>query len=197
VAATPQLDSALVTAAEAITESRVALYRGEWLLSARRALDSAKDQNFSDEGPHVAAMAAVAGGLPDELAVAIAALDARHRKGRMVEAAFLAAQGGQAARSGRLDEARAGFRRALGLFREGGDLLSEATVGLNWGLLAGGRDPEAAAAEQAAEAFFSERGAAPMLADYRAAFVPLADGPVVTPGGSPTPDSSRSRVPSA
>ncbi|MBA3688721.1 MAG: AAA family ATPase [Chloroflexi bacterium] len=174
-AAVPRLDSVLVTASEAMTDSRVALYRGEWLRSARRGLDGAQDQNFSDEGPHVAAMAAVAGGLPEELAVAITALDARQRRGRMVEAAFVAAQAGQVARSGRLDGARAGFRRALGLFHEGGDVLSEALVGLNWGLLARGHDPEAAAAEKAAEAFFTERGAAPMLADYRAAFVPLAD----------------------
>jgi hypothetical protein len=103
----------------------------------------------------------------------------------MVEAAFAAAEAGQLARLGRIDEARAGFRRAVGLFHEGGDLLSEATIGLNWGLLAGGRDPEAAAAEKAAEAFFTERGAAPMLADYRAAFVPVAGAGAAAPAPSP------------
>ena len=79
----------------------------------------------------------------------------------------------------------AGFRRALGLFHEGGDLLSEATIALNWGLLAGGRDPEAAAAEKAAGAFFTERGADRMIAAYRAAFVPVADGHTAAPAPSP------------
>ena len=172
--AAQQLDSLLVTATEAMTESQVALYRGEWARSARRGLDAAQEQNFQDDGPRSTSFAAVAGGLSDELAAAITTLGANKHKGRIVEASFASAEAGRLARSGRLDEARAGFRRALGLFHEAGDLLSEATIGLNWGLLAGGRDPEAAAAEKAAEAFFTERGAAPMLADYRAAFVPLA-----------------------
>jgi class 3 adenylate cyclase/tetratricopeptide (TPR) repeat protein len=186
--AAPQLDSLLVTAAEAMTESRVALYRGEWARAARRALDAAQEQNFGEDGPQSASFAAVAGGLPDELAAAISILRPNQGKGRMVDASLAAAEAGQAARAGRLDEARAGFRRALDLFHEGGDLLSEAITGLNWGLLAGGRDPEAAAAEKAAEAFFTERGAAPMLADYRAAFVPvagtLADAPASSGAGT-------------
>ena len=138
----------------------------------------------------------MAGALPDELASAVTTLGTNPGKGRLVEASFVAAEAGQLARSGRLDDARAGFRRALGLFHEGGDLLSEATVGLNWGLLAGGRDPEAAAAEKAAEAFFTERGAAPMLADYRAAFVPVvADN--VPPASALEREEARTRVPSA
>jgi len=184
-AAAPQLDSVLVTASQAMTESWVALYRGEWARSARRGLDAAQEQNFVDDGPRSASFAAVAGGLPDELAATITALGANQHKGRMVAAAFTAAEAGQAARSGRIDEARAGFRRALGLFHEGGDLLSEATIALNWGLLAGGRDPEAAAAEKAAGAFFTERGADRMIAAYRAAFVPVADGHTAAPAPSP------------
>ncbi|MEX2135622.1 MAG: adenylate/guanylate cyclase domain-containing protein [Chloroflexota bacterium] len=191
--AAQQLDSLLVTSSEAMTESRVAFFRGDWVRSARRGLDAGRDQNFSHDGPHFASLAAMAGALPGELAAAITALDDFARGGRIAAASFAAAEAGQAARSGRLDEARAGFRRALGLFREGGDLLSEALTGLIWGLLAGGRDAEAAAAEKAAEAFFTERGAAPMLADLHAAFVPLSDEAAVTA----TPASSRSRVPSA
>jgi class 3 adenylate cyclase/tetratricopeptide (TPR) repeat protein len=183
-AAAQQLDSLLVTASEAMAESQVALYRGEWARAARRGLDAAQEQNFGDDGARTASFAAVAGALPDELATAITALGANQQKGRLVEASFTAAEAGQLARSGRLAEARAGFRRALGLFHEGGDLLSEATMGLNWGLLAGGRDPEAAAAEKAAEAFFTERGAAPMLADYRAAFVPVDGGRSAAPAPS-------------
>jgi class 3 adenylate cyclase/tetratricopeptide (TPR) repeat protein len=193
-AAAQQLDSLLVTAQIALAEATIALYRGEWARSARCGLDAGREQNFGAVGPYFGALAAVAGGLPDELSAAITALGVAQPPGRMVVASLAAAEAGQAARSGRLDEARAGFRRSLSLFHEGGDLLNEATVGLTWGLLAGGRDPEAATAQQAAEAFFTERGADSMLADYRSAFVPLATQPSAA---TPTPDSSRTRVPSA
>lgn len=96
------------------------------------------------------------------------------------------------ARTGRLEDARAGFREALGIYRDGGDRLNEALTGLTWGLLAAERDPEAAAAEAAAAAFFTERGAAKMLADYRAAFVPLG---AEAAAAAPRSERTSSKVP--
>ena len=171
--AATQLDSLMVTAAEALTQSNIALMRGDWPLSAQRGLVAARDQNFVDSGALLAAMAAISGGLLEELDAAVTALRDAPRQGRIVTASLSVAEAGQTARGGRLDEARAGFRQAMSLFREGGDLLHEALTGLIWGLLANGRDAEAAAAEAAAEAFFTERDATRMLADFRAAFVPL------------------------
>src|SRR6185503_6592958 len=183
-AAEQLLDSGMVTASDAVSKAQVLLLRGEWTEAARLALEAAQDQNFSMEGPLIASQAATAGGLSEDLVAAITAFADSGRRGRVWEGSLAAAEAGQAARAGRLDEARAGFRRALGLFRDSGDLLNEAITGLIWGLMAGSRDPEAAAAEKAGEAFFTERGAAATVADFRAAFVPLAEA---APVGAPAP----------
>ena len=192
-AAAPQLDSQLVTASEVLTRAYCCLYRGEWARSAEGGLVAGKDQNFAEDGPRVASLAAIAGSLGPELAAAITALAESPRQGRLQAAALVAAKAGQVARSGRLEDARAGFREALGAYRDGGDLLDEALAGLTWGLLAGGRDPEAAAAEAAAEAFFNERGAAKMLADYRTAFVPV--GAEAGAAATPRAERTSSKVP--
>ena len=87
-------------------------------------------------------------------------------------AAIAGSEGAQAARQGRWDEARALYRRALELRERTGELLGVALCGLEWGALAGDRDPEAAAAAAAGQAFFAERDALITVDRYRAAFVP-------------------------
>ena len=190
-AAEQLLDSGMVTASDAVSKAQVLLLRGEWTEAARLALEAAQDQNFSMEGPLIASQAATAGGLSEDLVAAITAFADSGRRGRVWEGSLAAAEAGQASRAGRLDEARAAFRRALGLFRDSGDLLNEAITGLIWGLMAGSRDPEAAAAEKAGEAFFTERGAAATVADFRAAFVPVADA---APVGAPAPSGMATEV---
>ncbi len=189
-----QLDSQIVTASGSLQNGFLAYLAGDWPAAARQALESASDPNFQTEGPDVAAAAAVAGNLGDALAEAIRLLRDRQTGGRLTTAILTAAEAGQAARAGRWDEARVGYRRALEARHDIGDLLGEALGGLAWGMLAGDRDPEAAAAGAAAEQFFTERGGAATVATYRAAFVPVQ---AVTP---PEPNrsgaSSRSAVPS-
>jgi hypothetical protein len=177
------LDSRMVTAATAATEAACAFYAAEWQTAARRGLDAGTDSNYAVEGPNIAADAAVAGDLAEELDQAVRMLRGAQSHGQMTLAALAAAEAGQAAREGRWDEARAGYRRALEVKHAAGDLLGEARTGLAWGMLAGDRDPEAAAAGTAAEQFFTERGGAAMVAAYRAAFVPVqeASAPAVRP----------------
>jgi hypothetical protein len=86
--------------------------------------------------------------------------------------ALAAAEGGLAARNGRLDEARGPYRRSLDGLRHISYRLEEAITGLEWGMLAGHVDPDAAAAATAGEAFFVERDAGISVERYRAAFVP-------------------------
>jgi hypothetical protein len=117
----------------------------------------------------------VAGDLPDELAQALDMLRAAKYQGRVTASSIAAAEAGQAARAGRWEEARVGYRRAQELQRQVGDLVGEAMAGLAWGMLAGDRDPEAASAGAAAEAFFTERGAGALVSTYRAAFVPMKE----------------------
>ncbi len=168
-----QLDSQMATAAGLMGEAVIASCGGDWEVAARLALEAGKNSNFGHEGPDLAAFAAVAGNLTAELAQAIATLRAWPSPGRLVAAHLAAAEAGQAARDGRWDEARAAYRTALELLRHGSDLLGEARAGLAWGMLAGDRDPEAAAAGAAAEQFFADRGASAVVAAYRAAFVPV------------------------
>jgi len=189
-----QLDSQIVTAGGRFQEAFLAYFAGDWPAAARQALESATDANFIVEGPDLAAAAAVAGNLGGELAQAIRILRDVQSVGRLTTAILAAAEAGQAARQGRWEEARAGYRHALQTKHDAGDLLGEALGGLAWGMLAGDRDPEAAAAGAAAEQFFTERDGAATVAAYRAAFVP------VQAHASPEPPtakaSSRSVVPS-
>jgi hypothetical protein len=120
-------------------------------------------------------------------------LRAAKYQGRVTASTIAAAEAGQAARAGRWDEARVGYRRAQELQREAGDLFGEAMAGLAWGMLAGADDPEAAAAGAAAETFFTEREAAALVATYRAAFVPTKAAAAAPSRATRTP----TRVPSA
>ncbi len=189
-----QLESVMVTAAMALTEAYCATLAGDWTTGAQKALESGTNSNFSVEGPDIAAMAAVAGDLPGELTRAIEMLRAAEYQGRVTAASIAAAEAGQTARAGRWEDARLGYRRAQELQREAGDQFGEGMAGLAWGMLAGSQDPEAAAAGAAAEAFFSERGSAAMVAAYRAAFVPIKDA---APGAPARAQRTPSKVPSA
>jgi len=153
-AAAAQMDSKIVTAAGQMTDALIARSAGDWRTAAHQGLAASKDGNFGVEGADVAAQAAVAGDLGSELSDAIAQLRTVQQSGRIAVAALVAAEAGQLARAGRPDEARAGYRRAITLRHEAGDLLDAAMTGLAWGLLAGAHDPEAASAQTEAEAFF-------------------------------------------
>ena len=191
-----QLDSQLVTAAIAATEGWCAFWAGDWQTAASRGLDAGTNGNYSVEGPDLAADAAVAGNLSDELAQAVGMLQEAHSHGPLTVAAQAVAEAGQAARAGRWDEARVGYRRAIELRHAASDLLGEARAGLAWGMLAGDRDPEAAAAAAAAEQFFSERGGAATVAAYRAAFVPV-EGAASSNAGRKRPMAAPSTVTSS
>ncbi|MEO8639852.1 MAG: hypothetical protein ABI458_08055, partial [Chloroflexota bacterium] len=192
-AAGEELDSRLGTAALAVGGAQIALLQGDWTTAARQALAAGKDDNFSVDGPDLAAQAAVAGALDAKLAEAITMLRAQEQTGRLAAAALAAAEAGQLARSGRWEDARAGYRKALTLRHETGDLQGGAFDGLIWGLLAGDRDPEAKTAQTEAEAFFAWRGATPMVNTFKAAFVPVRNVSDSAPPASVT----RSEVPAA
>jgi class 3 adenylate cyclase/tetratricopeptide (TPR) repeat protein len=194
-AAAGQLDSKLVTAALELTDAEVARAAGDWSTAVHQGLAASKDSNFSLEGADLAVLAAVAGDLGSELAEAITHLRGLQQTGRVAVAALAAAEAGQLARAGRPDDARAGYRRAIALRHEAGDLLGAAFTGLAWGLLAGAHDPEAATALTEAEAFFAWRGGTPMVTRFKAAFVPVAEsaepvrGPAVAGTASKSPAS--------
>jgi class 3 adenylate cyclase/predicted ATPase len=192
-AAAGQMDSQLVTATLALGAAQVASFAGDWQTAATRALEAATDSNYSLDGPDLAAQAALAGGLDSELADAIGLLRSLKGMGRVADAALAAAEAGQLARNGQWEEARAGYRKALSLRHQSGDVLAAAFDGLTWGLLAGDRDPEAKTAQIEAEAFFAWRGGTPMVAGYKAAFVPVGNVSVAAPPASVT----RSEVPAA
>ena len=106
-----------------------------------------------------AAFAAVAGDLRDELRAVLVVDRGSPYQGRMTNAAIAAAEAGLAAREGRWDEVHTGYRSALDAIHESGYFIYEAMIGLEWGMLAGSRDPEALAAGEAGAAFFADRGA--------------------------------------
>ena len=191
-AAGTQLDSMLATSTLALGEAQVAVLVGDWPTGARSALEAATDNNWELDGPDLAATAAIAGGLDAELAQAIALLRPQQGSGRVADAALAAAEAGQAARAGRWEEARAGYRRALSLRHQAGDAMLAAIDGLNWGLLAAGQDPEAKTAQTEAEAFFAWRNGTPMVNTFKAAFVPVAK---VSAAAPLPPSVTRSEVP--
>ena len=188
------LDSLAVTGALAFSDAFRALWRGEWASAARNGLTASPDFNAATDGAALAAHAAIAGDLQEDLLQALKTLRASPLRARQSIAAIAHAEGGLAAREGRWDEARVGYRQALELRRQAGHLLEEALTGLEWGALAGDREPEAAAAAAAGDAFFAERGAAAAVERYRAAFVPAGDTASVPAVGTRRPAASRSGV---
>jgi hypothetical protein len=192
--AAASLQSAMVSAAMDLLRGQLAFFRGDWPTAARLTLASTENSNFVLDGALWAAFAAVAGDLRDELRAALAVDQGSPSQGRMTSAATAAAEAGLAAREGRWEEVHAGYRSALDAIHESGYFIYEAMTGLEWGMLAGSRDPEALAAGEAGAAFFADRGAGVVVERYRAAFVPVSDRPSPTRG---VPDPVGSEVPSA
>jgi hypothetical protein len=186
------LQSGMVNAALDLLRGQLAFFQGDWQTAARLALASTENTNFILEGAIWAAFAAAAGNLRDELRGAIVVDRESPYQGRMTSAAMAAAEAGLAAREGRWDQVHTGYRSAMDAIHQSGYFIYEAMTGLEWGMLAGSRDPEALAAAEAGAAFFADRGAGVVVERYRAAFVPLAE---VAP--SKVPDSAASGVPSA
>jgi class 3 adenylate cyclase/tetratricopeptide (TPR) repeat protein len=180
------MESVMVAAARAMNRAIQRFLAAAWTDATRIALEAARDVNFVDDGATLAAHAAVAGDLGDDLAAAIDALRGSPFHGRSTKAALIGAEAGQAARQGRWDEARAGYRQAIDTLEQTGYLLEKAITSLEWGALGGDRDPEAKAAGAAGEAFFVERDAGVVVERYRAAFVPVR---------RPTTPSARSHQP--
>jgi tetratricopeptide (TPR) repeat protein len=188
------LESGMVNAALDLLRGQLAFFQGDWPTSAKFTLASTENSNFVLDGALWAAFAAVAGDLPDALQGALSVDRGSPYQGRMTIAAIAAAEAGLAAREGRWEEVHAGYRSALDAIHESGYFIYEAMTGLEWGMLAGSRDPEALAAGEAGAAFFADRGAAVVVERYRAAFVPVSDTPSRIPG---VPDPVGSEVPSA
>jgi class 3 adenylate cyclase/tetratricopeptide (TPR) repeat protein len=191
--AATSLQSGMVSAAGDLLRGQLAFFRGDWATAARLARASTENSNFFLEGAIWAAFAATAGDLPDELRALIAFGQASPYQGRMNAAVTTAAEAGLAAREGRWDIVHGGYRSALDAYHESGYFIYEAMLGLEWGMLAGSRDPEALAAGDAGAAFFADRGAGVVVDRYRAAFVPVSGAAASTPLAS----EARSGVPSA
>jgi class 3 adenylate cyclase/tetratricopeptide (TPR) repeat protein len=171
--AVAKLQSGVVDAAQDLLRSQLAFFRGDWPTAAKRGLASTENSNFVLEGAIWAAFGATAGGLRDELRAAIAVGRESPYPGRMTSAAIAAGEAGLAAREGRWEQVHAGYRSALDAIHESGYFIYEAITALEWGMLAGSRDPEALAAGEAGAAFFADRDAAVVVERYRAAFVPV------------------------
>jgi hypothetical protein len=183
----------MVNAALELLRGQLAFFQGDWPTAAKLTLASTENSNFVLDGAIWAAYAAAAGDLREELRAAIAVDRGSPYQGRMTNAAIAAAQAGLAAREGRWDEVHTGYRTALDAINESGYFIYEAMTGLEWGMLAGSRDPEALDAGEAGAAFFADRGAAVVVERYRAAFVPVSEGPSATPS---LPEPVGSEVPS-
>jgi len=192
-AAAAMLDSVTVTAALALSDAYCALFRGEWAPGTHGGVLASADTNFATEGRAIAAHAAIAGDLVDDLRQILEALWASPYRTRLSFAAIANSEGGLAARAGRWDEARIGYRQALELREQAGNLLEKAVTGLEWAALAGSRDPDAQAAGAAGAAFFTERGAAAVVERYRAGFVPVEEA-AATPQESRRAAAATSKV---
>jgi predicted ATPase len=172
--AAASLESPLVNASMDLLRGQIAFFRGDFSTAARLALASTENSNFFLEGALWAAFAAVAGDLREDLRAVIVFGRESRWEGRMINAVTAAAEAGLAAREGRWDEVHSGYRGALDAIHESGYFIYEAIMGLEWGMLAGSRDPEALAAGEAGAAFFADRGAEVVVERYRAAFVPVS-----------------------
>jgi class 3 adenylate cyclase len=190
------LDSLSVSSELAVSDAYSALWRGEWADAVRSGRDASSDVTGATEGGAIVVHAATAGDLRDDLLQALKTLRDSPWRARLSQAAIANAEGGLAAREGRWDEAKIGYRQALELRRQAGHLVEEAVSGLEWGALAAGCDPEAAAAAASGEAFFAERGGEKAVERYRAAFVPPKERPSTEQATASRPASPRTGVPS-
>jgi class 3 adenylate cyclase/predicted ATPase len=174
-AAAAAMQSIMMAAATDLARAQLAFFRGDWAQAAPLAMAAAQNSSYVFEGALWAAHAAVAGDLRDDLRATIQAHRSSPLQGLLTSAALAAAEAGMAAREGRWDEVHEGYRRALDAIHASGYRVDEALTGLEWGALAGARDPEAVAAAEAGAAFFTERDAGVVVERYRAAFVSVTD----------------------
>jgi tetratricopeptide (TPR) repeat protein len=170
VAATKLVQTSQVVYTE-LTRGWLRLVDGDLLEAVDAAKRAATDSNFKFDGLWLAAYAAAAGGLMDELDRSIAEL-AGQSAGRSVVAGLEgAARAARAARSGDLDAARIGFADAMNALDRAGSAMDHHLAGLLWGALLADEQAEAATAASEAEEFFSTRGAASFVRAYRDTFV--------------------------
>jgi class 3 adenylate cyclase/tetratricopeptide (TPR) repeat protein len=170
-----QLSSPMVDAYLQQATADLAVLRGEWELAVRAGTPALDNANTVPDAAATLVHAAVGGNLPE-------ALEATSRKvGHFAEVddvsdrwLLTAGRAGFAARAGRWDEARAGYRAALDGIRAHGNLLQWALTSLDWGALGGASVPDAADALRDGMAFFADRGAEAVARRYVEAFVPLA-----------------------
>jgi hypothetical protein len=184
------LQSNQLAAAQSLLGAWMAFVACDWEPVGRIGSAAAVNSNFATEAGWVMVHAAAAGNLGEDLDAAIGALDASPLIGEVTTRLRTIAAAARAERLGRAEEADVGFQPAREWLLEHGDLLYGHLAGLLWSELAGGRRPEAAAAGAAADEFFAERGAAPFVTAYRAAFV---HGP--PPGPQAQPRSEGSQTP--
>jgi class 3 adenylate cyclase/tetratricopeptide (TPR) repeat protein len=147
------------------------LVDGDLVEAVHAAERAATDMNFMTDGLWLAAYAAAAGGLTEELDRSIAGLTSQSDGRPLVAGLEGAARAARAARSGELDAARIRFADAMNALDSAGSAMDRHLVGLLWGALLADQQPEAAAAASEAEEFFSSRGASSFVRAYREAFV--------------------------
>ncbi|MEO6060015.1 MAG: adenylate/guanylate cyclase domain-containing protein [Candidatus Limnocylindria bacterium] len=189
------LQSPMVDASGLNVQAWIEFARAQWTDAARDGLAAAADFNQTVEGGTVAAHAAAAGGLRDELEAAIGAIT-RLRDVAGAPPILAQARAALAARDGRWAEARAGYQEAMDLHAVTGSWTDHATTALEWGEMGRGHDDTAAVAADLAEQFFAERGARTFVERYRTGFVPVP-APAAAPKPARAPSPAPASVPDA
>ena len=173
-----QLSSPMFDAFEHQAAGDHALLRGEWEFAASESIVALDNANTLPDAAATLCHAAVGGNLPEALEAAAEKLGEWGLVEDLTDRWFLAAgRAGLAARVGRWDEARAGYRAALHGIRDRGNLYQWALTSLDWGAIGADREPEAAAALRDGTAFFAERSAEAVARRYVAAFLPVSGEP--------------------
>jgi class 3 adenylate cyclase/tetratricopeptide (TPR) repeat protein len=147
------------------------LMEGRWSDAALAAWTASANTNFTVEAWYVASIASVAGGMTDRVDAVIAGFRQPPFPGPVSYALAQIAAAGLAARRGAGPDADSGFRAPHRFLLDSGDVLFGHLAGLLWSELAGDRNPDAAAAGTAADAFFAERGASGFPQTFRERFV--------------------------
>jgi class 3 adenylate cyclase/tetratricopeptide (TPR) repeat protein len=183
-----QLQSRQMDAFASVTNGQIALLRGQWDAAIRECLSALENDNTVSPSSTCLIHAAVAANRPQVLTPAAEALGDLAARPELSSRFHVAAgQAGMAARAGRWDEARVGYRAALEGLRDYGALFQWALTCLDWGALAADHNPEAAEALRQGREFFAERGSAARADAYLSAFVP-----VEAPRGASGAEGSRS-----
>jgi class 3 adenylate cyclase/tetratricopeptide (TPR) repeat protein len=143
---------------KALAEGRLADARAAW----HRMIE--KDPGAGPAYYYQTARAALWGRDLDGASTDLARLDETGVHGRVVETRRLTIRAGLAALDGRTADAVAGYREALGAWRDLGVANEEALTALDMAILLGPSVPETGPPAAAARAFFARVGARPLLA---------------------------------